>query len=220
MTSNGTAVSIVVPTLREAANLRPLAGRVAGALADSGVAWELLLVVDASRDGSEAVAAELGKRLPVRMAVRRGVRADLSHAVLDGIALGRYDRIVVMDADLSHPPERIPDLLAGLDAGCDMVVGSRYTAGASTAREWGLARVLNSRVATGIVNLLRVARSCLVKSTPPIVLSRRTSPHPIQRTRECGADGGEPIAGGVDRLGTDSARYREPTRTVGAERPT
>ena len=121
-----------VPTLREVANLRPLAWRVAGALADSGIAWELLLVDDDSRAGSEAVAAELGKRLPVRMAVRRRVRADLSHAVLDGIALGRYDRIVVMDADLSHPPERIPDLLAGLDAGCDMVVGSRYAASATT----------------------------------------------------------------------------------------
>ena len=51
-----------------------------------------------------------------------------------------------------------------------------------------------------------------------IVLSRRTSPHPIQRTRECGADGGEPIAGGVDRLGTDSARYvnrREPLELSG-----
>ena len=45
---------------------------------------------------------------PRNNAVRRGVRADLSHVVLDGIALGRYDRIVVMDADLSHPPERIP----------------------------------------------------------------------------------------------------------------
>ena len=40
------------------------------------------------------------------------------------------------------------------------------------------------------VNLLRAARSCPVKSTPPSVLSRRTSPHPIQRTRGCGADGG------------------------------
>ena len=70
------------------------------------------------------------------------------------------------------------------------------------------------------VNLLRATRSCPVTSTPPIVLSRRTSPHPIQRTRGCGADDGEPIAGGVDRLGRDSARYREPTRTVGAERPT
>ena len=72
----------------------------------------------------------------------------------------------------------------------------------------------------GIVNLVRAARSCPVTSTPPIVLSRRTSPHPIQRTRGCGADGGEPTAGGVDRLGRDSARYREPTRTAGAERPT
>ena len=47
------------------------------------------------------------------------------------------------------------------------------------------------------VNLLRAARSYPVTSRPPIVLNRRTSPHPIQRTRECGADGGEPIAGGV-----------------------
>ena len=47
------------------------------------------------------------------------------------------------------------------------------------------------------VNLLRAARSCPVKSMPPIVLSRRTSPHPIQRTRGCGADGGEPTARGA-----------------------
>ena len=72
----------------------------------------------------------------------------------------------------------------------------------------------------GIVNLLRAARSCPVTSRPPIVLNRRTSPHPIPRTRGCGADGGEPIAGGVDRRGTDSARYREPTRSAGAERST
>ena len=74
-------------TLREAANLRPIAGRVAGALADSGIARGLLLVDDDPRDGSEAVAAEPGKRLPVRMPVRRGVRADLSHAVLDASRL-------------------------------------------------------------------------------------------------------------------------------------
>ena len=72
----------------------------------------------------------------------------------------------------------------------------------------------------GIVNLLRAARYCPLKSTLRIVLSRRTSPHPIERTRGCGADGGEPTAGGGARRGTDSARYREPTRTVGAERPT
>ena len=147
-TSNSSAVSIVVPTLREAANLRPLAERVAGALAGHGAAWELLFVDDDSRDGGAAVAAGLAERLPVRMVVRRGARPDLSLAVLEGIARSRYDRVVVMDADLSHPPERIPDLLAALGAGCDMAVGSRYVRGASTDGDWGLGRVVNSRAAT------------------------------------------------------------------------
>ena len=52
------------------------------------------------------------------------------------------------------------------------------------------------------VNLLRAARSCPVKSTPPIVLNRRTSPHPIQRTRVCGA-------GGDARLAVNGARREE-----------
>ena len=138
----------MVPTLREAPNLEPLAERVAGALAGRGLAWELLLVDDDSDDDTLDVAGRLARRLPLRIEVRRGKRPDLSQAVLQGIAHARYDRVVVMDADLSHPPERIPDLLAGLDAGCDMVVGTRYAAGASTAGDWGLARVLNSRLAT------------------------------------------------------------------------
>ena len=145
---DGTMVSIVVPTLREAANLRRLAERIAGALARTGLAWELLLVDDDSDDGSTVVAAELAKRLPVRMEVRRGVPPDLSRAVLEGMARSRFDRIVVMDADLSHPPERIPDLLAALNADCDLVVGSRYLGGASTPGDWGWSRALNSRIAT------------------------------------------------------------------------
>ena len=145
---DGRAVSIVVPTLREVDNLNPLAHRIAGALAESGIEWELLFVDDDSNDGSTEVAAELSKRLPVRMEVRRGGPPDLSRAVLEGIAHSRFDRIVVMDADLSHRPEDIPALLARLDGDGDMVVGSRYVPGAFTAGQWGLARVLNSRVAT------------------------------------------------------------------------
>ena len=170
------AVSIVVPTLREAANLEPLAERVAGALAGRGPAWELLFVDDDSRDGSEAVAAGLAARLPVRMVVRRGGRPDLSRAVLDGIARSRHDRVVVMDADLSHPPERIPDLLAALDGGhCDMAVGSRYVAGASTAGDWGLARTLNSRVATLLAAPLV---SCADPMAGFFAVDRRALPDP------------------------------------------
>ncbi len=148
LTDDHPGVTIVVPMLREAPNLEPLAERVAGALAGRGLAWELLLVDDDSDDDTLDVAGRLARRLPLRIEVRRGVRPDLSRAVLQGIAHGRHDRVVVMDADLSHPPERIPDLLAGRDAGCDMVVGSRYYPGASTADDWGWTRALNSRVAT------------------------------------------------------------------------
>ena len=169
------SVSIVVPTLREAANLSRLAERIAGALAEKGIAWDLLFVDDDSDDGSAAVVAELAERLPVRMKVRRGVAPDLSRAVLAGIAESRHDRIVVMDADLSHPPERIPDLLATLDAGCDMVVGSRYVPGASTAAEWGLSRVLNSHIAT-------VLAAPLVACSDPMAgffaVDRRALPDP------------------------------------------
>lgn len=54
-----------------------------------------------------------------------------------------------MDADLSHPPEKVPELIAGLQSGqADFVIGSRYVPGASMDAEWGLFRWLNSKVAT------------------------------------------------------------------------
>ena len=147
-------VSIIVPTFRELANLTPLAERIDTALSGTGIEWELLLVDDDSGDGSEAVAAELTRRLPVRMVIRREAPRDLSLAVIEGIRLCRFDRLVVMDADLSHPPESIVDVLAALDADCDMVIGSRYTPGGGVDRSWSLYRVLNSRLATWLARPL------------------------------------------------------------------
>ena len=144
------AVSIIVPTFREAANIPPLAERIHAAFSESGIDWELLLIDDNSEDGSEAVVAELARRLPVRLVTRRQSPRDLSLSVIEGIRLCRFDRLVVMDADLSHPPERIADLLAALDADCDMVVGSRYAPGGLIDRTWSPWRLLNSRVATSL----------------------------------------------------------------------
>ena len=141
-------VSIVVPTFREAANIPALVERLHAALSESGIEWELLLVDDDSDDDSQAVVAELARRLPVRMAVRRDRPRDLSLAVVEGIRLARFDRLVVMDADLSHPPERVLDLLGALDDSCDLVVGSRYAPGGFIDRAWSPWRFLNSRLAT------------------------------------------------------------------------
>ena len=148
--SHPQAVSIIVPTFREAANIPRLAERIDAALSKTRITWELLLIDDNSNDGSEAVVAELSHRLPVRMVTRRQPPRDLSLSVIEGIRLCRFDRLVVMDADLSHPPERIADLLAALDSECDMVVGSRYTAGGLIDQTWSPWRILNSRVATAL----------------------------------------------------------------------
>ena len=141
-------VSVVVPTFKEAANIGPLVRRVGAALRNEGVDWELLFVDDDSQDGSEDIVAELARQFPVRMEVRRDPPRDLSLSVIHGIRTARYDRLVVMDADLSHPPERIGALLAALGGDCDFVVGSRYVPGGEIDTDWGAWRRLNSRIAT------------------------------------------------------------------------
>ena len=80
----------------------------------------------------------------MRLVTRRQPPRDLSLSVIEGIRLCRFDRLVVMDADLSHPPERIPGLLACLEADCDMVLGSRYAAGGLIDPTWSRWRLLNS----------------------------------------------------------------------------
>ena len=168
-------VSIVVPTFREAAGLRALVERVQGALSGCGWEWELLLVDDDSGDGSEDVVAELAGSAPVRLHVRREPPRDLSRSVLLGIRLARFDRVVVMDADLSHPPERIPDLLGALDAGAELALGSRYVPGASVDRGWSRSRHLSSRLATALAQPLV---TCADPLSGFFAADRRTLPHP------------------------------------------
>ena len=171
------AISIVVPTFREAENLPVLAERVNAALSGSGIEWELVLADDDSGDGSEEVVAELARRLPVRMEVRRDPPRDLSLSVLRGIEASRFDRVVVMDADLSHPPERIPDLVQALDGDCDMAVGSRYVSGGRIDRGWSLWRRLNSYGAT---LLARPLVNCSDPMSGFFALDRRRLPDPGQ----------------------------------------
>ena len=171
------AISIVVPTFREAENLPVLAERVDAALSGSGIEWELVLADDDSGDGSEEVVAELARRLPVRMEVRRDPPRDLSLSVLRGIEASRFDRVVVMDADLSHPPERIPDLVQALDGDCDMAVGSRYVSGGRIDRGWSLWRRLNSYGAT---LLARPLVNCSDPMSGFFALDRRRLPDPGQ----------------------------------------
>ncbi len=139
-------VTVVVPTYREVESIPHLVTRLQKLGESSGLDLEVLFMDDDSRDGSEELVAALG--LPWIRMVSRKVNHGLSHAVLDGLMLSTHNTIVVMDADLSHPPEKIPEMLAALDDGMEVAVGSRFADGGSTADDWGLFRWLNSRVAT------------------------------------------------------------------------
>ena len=175
-------VSVVVPTFREAAGLRALVERVQGALSGCGWEWEMLLVDDDSGDGSEEVVAELGRSAPVRVHVRREPPRDLSLSVLLGIRLARFDRVVVMDADLSHPPERIPALLGALDTDAELALGSRYVPGASVDRGWSRGRRSGSRLATALAQPLV---TCADPLSGFFAADRRLLPRP-ERLRPIG----------------------------------
>ena len=151
----GPTVSVVVPTFREVENIPALVERL-GRVRAAGLDLELLVVDDDSGDGTEELLAKLG--VPwCRLIVRKRDRG-LSQAVLEGLRQARGDVFVVMDADLSHPPEKIPELVAALASGADFALGSRFAAGGSTDDDWGFYRWLNSRVATLLaLPLTRVA---------------------------------------------------------------
>jgi dolichol-phosphate mannosyltransferase len=150
------SVTIVVPTYKEVENLGILIDRVAAVREEHGLDVDVLIMDDDSRDGS----AELVQARPESWVelVTRTTDRGLSAAVLEGLKRARGDVLICMDADLSHPPETIPQLLHKLEEGADFVIGSRYVDGGSTSDDWGFVRWLNSRVATLLARPLTNAR--------------------------------------------------------------
>lgn len=140
------SVSIVVPTFREAENLPHLIEQVEQVMHAHALQLEMIIVDDNSDDGTEELIASLDKPW-VRLIVRKDERG-LSSAVIEGMRRAQHDVLICMDADLSHPPAAIPQLVDRLTNGADFVIGSRYVRGGSTDAEWGLLRWLNSKVAT------------------------------------------------------------------------
>jgi dolichol-phosphate mannosyltransferase len=137
----------VVPTFQEVESLPHLLDRIAALRQDSAAPIDVLIMDDNSRDGTVAMIAE--RALPWVELVTRTTDRGLSLAVLDGLRRATGDVLVVMDADLSHPPETIPDMVRTLER-ADFALGSRYVAGGTTAEGWGLFRRVNSWVATAL----------------------------------------------------------------------
>jgi dolichol-phosphate mannosyltransferase len=132
---------VIVPTYNERENIQ----RLCRLILRQGEALEVLVVDDNSPDGTAELAAELGRETGRVHLLKRPGKLGLGTAHIAGFrwALARdYERVVTMDADFSHPPERIPAMLEA-SRRCDVVIGSRYTAGGSHAN-WPWHRILLS----------------------------------------------------------------------------
>lgn len=141
-------ISIIIPTYHEAPNLRELLPRISEILEQAGLAGQIIVVDDNSQDGTDEVCAELGRQDPIELLIRTEERG-LSSAVIHGMQQAVGEVLLVMDADLSHPPEKIPELLEALKSSdADFAIGSRYVEGGEVDKNWGLFRWFNSKVST------------------------------------------------------------------------
>jgi glycosyltransferase involved in cell wall biosynthesis len=139
-------LALVVPTYNERDRLPELVRAIFAAYDAAGVEGELVIVDDNSPDGTGDVADELAGSFPIRVIHRAG-KLGLGTAVIEGFNAAMAEFVGVIDADLSHPPDLVPRMLAVLQKeGADVVIGSRYIAGGGT-HNWETSRVLMSKFA-------------------------------------------------------------------------
>jgi dolichol-phosphate mannosyltransferase len=143
-------VSIILATLNERANLPELLDRTFSLPLPP---FEAIVVDDGSTDGTREFVTGRAELEPRLRAIFHDGKQTTLRAQAQGIEAARGDFVIVMDADLQHPPERLPAMVQELASGAGVVVASRYAAGGSTGPRT-LARATISRSAEGIARLL------------------------------------------------------------------
>jgi len=164
-------IAIIVPTLEEAENIASLVEQIEQTKLPFS---EIVFVDDGSADGTREKIRALSQTHRVRLVERSAAEHGLAGAIIAGANASRADVFVVMDADLSHPPEKIAALLQPILANEeDLVIGSRYIAGGATPG-WPIWRRILSRVAsmlayplTGVrdsmCGFFAIRRECLLR---------------------------------------------------------
>lgn len=151
-------ITLVIPTYNEAENVPILLGRVYEVLRQNRLPGSVTIVDDNSPDGTWKIAEDLRGQYEGLKVIRRMKEKGLSSAVLEGFSQSESAVLGVMDADLSHPPESIPELLAPILSGdADMVIGSRYI-NSGGIEDWPAKRKISSKLATLAVRGLTSVR--------------------------------------------------------------
>ena len=150
-------ITLVIPTYNEADNIPILVEKVFKIFSDEKLDGHIIIVDDDSPDQTWKVAENLKDKFPNLEVLRRQDKKGLSSAVLDGFALANTEIVGVMDADLSHPPEKIPELVLPIIKGeADFTLGSRNIDQGGT-ENWPFRRKISSKIATlAVLGLTKV----------------------------------------------------------------
>lgn len=140
-------LSLIIPTLNEQGNIQPLFERLSAVLKDRS--WEIIFVDDDSQDGTIATIKQLAETNPEVRYIHRLGRKGLSSAVIEGMVLSDAKFYGVMDADLQHDENILPQMMDLFQSGdIDVVVGSRYVKGGESGSGFNWFRLLGSQVTT------------------------------------------------------------------------
>jgi dolichol-phosphate mannosyltransferase len=143
---------VCIPTYNEASNILALVERVHDAAPEA----EILVIDDASPDGTgDLVRGRILKDARLEL-MARPAKLGLGTAYMAGFAYGLqhgYDRVLTMDSDFSHPPDRIPALIKAIEDGAHLSVGSRYVAGGAI-EGWAVNRRILSATANFVARQL------------------------------------------------------------------
>ncbi len=145
---NGESITIIIPTFNEKENLPILVKSIFDVFEDNHLQGNVIIVDDNSPDGTGRIADELSSENNKIKVLHRKGKEGLSSAVMDGFSHSTSEIIGVMDADLSHPPEVIPELVQPiLDGEYEFVIASRYKEN-EKIKKWPIVRKIISRGAT------------------------------------------------------------------------
>ena len=144
------SVSIIIPTYNERENIERVVERCRAALSE--YRFEIVVVDDDSPDKTWKIVEDTYSGAETVRIVRRTEESGLATAVSRGFDEATYELCAVIDADLQHPPEKLPELVAAFDARVDIVIGSRHVAGGGV-ENWSRFRRIVSRGAMAIAKL-------------------------------------------------------------------
>jgi dolichol-phosphate mannosyltransferase len=148
----GSAVrlSLVIPTYNERDNLERIVRELSVVLDEIiPQAYELVIVDDDSPDRTWEIAQELSTNDPRVRLVRRTGERHLARAVLSGFSSANGEVLGTINADLQHPADLVPKLLAAIDSGADVAIASRYV-DSGNVEGWSMSRTLLSKAATAL----------------------------------------------------------------------